>query len=166
MGNHRNAFWGQKFCYGEGIVTWCIVMMEQPFLCSVWSHVNDPFSEPFKDGFLKNWLTAWPVGTNSLWTIPLLSKKTNQHSSDFRFICSFELSLVEESLECDAHHFYHLVLGSYSSPVITRLKEILLISDSRQLFFRVFFCSIGRVFGTILAQTFAFANVHSDFDER
>ena len=29
-----------------------VVMMEHPFLCNVWSHVNDPFSEPLKDVFI------------------------------------------------------------------------------------------------------------------
>ena len=35
-------------------MTWGIVMMEHPFVCNVWSHVNNSFSEPFKDFFIKN----------------------------------------------------------------------------------------------------------------
>ena len=29
-------------------------MMEHPFVCNVWSHANDPFSEPFKVVFIEN----------------------------------------------------------------------------------------------------------------
>ena len=53
-------------------VTWGIVMMEHPFVCNVWSHANDPFSEPFKDVFIKTLLTVWPGGTNSVHNSPLL----------------------------------------------------------------------------------------------
>ena len=49
MGNNKNAFRGKKFSYREGGV----VMMEQQFLSNVWSQANDPFSEPFKNGFIK-----------------------------------------------------------------------------------------------------------------
>ena len=31
-----------------------VVMMEHPFVCNVWFHANDLFSEPFKDVFMKN----------------------------------------------------------------------------------------------------------------
>ena len=27
-------------------MTWDVVMMKHPFVCNVWSHTNDPFSEP------------------------------------------------------------------------------------------------------------------------
>ena len=27
-------------------MTWGVVVMEQPFVWNVWSHVNDPFAEP------------------------------------------------------------------------------------------------------------------------
>ena len=57
-------------------MTWGVVMMEHPFVCNVWSHANEPFSEPFKDVFIKKtWLTVCPGGTNSEWKIPFLSKK-------------------------------------------------------------------------------------------
>ena len=45
---------GKKFCDGECRVTRSVVMMEHPFVCNVWSHANDPFSEPFKEVFVKN----------------------------------------------------------------------------------------------------------------
>jgi hypothetical protein len=35
-------------------VTWGIVMMENPFVCNVWFHVNDAFSKTFKDVFIEN----------------------------------------------------------------------------------------------------------------
>ena len=35
-------------------MTWGIVVMEHPFVCSAWSHSNDPFSELFKDVYIKN----------------------------------------------------------------------------------------------------------------
>ena len=53
LGNNRNAFIGEKFCDKEGSVTWGVVMMEHPFFCNVWCHANDPFSESFKDVFIK-----------------------------------------------------------------------------------------------------------------
>ena len=34
-------------------MTWGVVMMEHPFVCNVWSQANYPFSEPFKDIFIK-----------------------------------------------------------------------------------------------------------------
>ena len=37
---------GQNFYDGEGSMTWDVVMMQHPFVCNVWSHANDRFSEP------------------------------------------------------------------------------------------------------------------------
>ena len=34
-------------------MTWGVVMMEHLFVCNVCSHANDPFSETFKDVFIK-----------------------------------------------------------------------------------------------------------------
>ena len=79
-----NVILSQKFCDGEGSVTRGVVMMEHPFVCNVWSHASDLFSEPIKDVFINTWLTICPGGTNSVWTIPLLSKK-HQHRFDLRF---------------------------------------------------------------------------------
>lgn len=36
LGNHRNAFYSQKYYYGEDSVTWGVVIMEHPFVCNVW----------------------------------------------------------------------------------------------------------------------------------
>ena len=35
-------------------MTRCVVMLEHPFVCNVWSHANDPVSEAFKNVFIKN----------------------------------------------------------------------------------------------------------------
>ena len=48
-------------------------MMEHPFVCNVWSHTNDPFSEPFKEIFIKKNLVdslSWSV-TDILKAIPV-----------------------------------------------------------------------------------------------
>ena len=75
-GNRRNAFWGQNFCDEEDNVTWGIVMMEHPFVYYVWSHANVPFSEPFKDVFIKisneiiwKYLLKWRIYECWLWKI-------------------------------------------------------------------------------------------------
>ena len=34
-------------------MTWGVVLMEHKSVCNVRSHANDPFSEPFKDVFIK-----------------------------------------------------------------------------------------------------------------
>lgn len=52
--NHRNAFWCQKFCYGEGSVTQGVVITEHQFVYNVWSPANHPFSESFKNIFIEN----------------------------------------------------------------------------------------------------------------
>ena len=33
-------------------MTWGVVMIEHPFVCNIWSHANDRFSELFKDVFI------------------------------------------------------------------------------------------------------------------
>ena len=50
-------------------MTWGVVMMEHPFACNVWSHANDPFSEPFEDVFMKKKLID--SITDMLKTIPV-----------------------------------------------------------------------------------------------
>ena len=44
----------------ERAVTRGDAMMEHAFFCNVWSHVNDPFSEPFQDALKNTWLTVCP----------------------------------------------------------------------------------------------------------
>jgi hypothetical protein len=58
LGNHGKSSWGQKFCDRVDSVTWDVVMMENLFVCNVWYHGNDPFSEPFRDVFIKNLVTS------------------------------------------------------------------------------------------------------------
>ena len=61
-------------------MTWGIVMMEYQFFCNIRSYVNDPFSEPVKDAFIKKtWLTVCLGGNNSVWKIPLLSKSKSAY---------------------------------------------------------------------------------------
>ena len=68
LGNHRNAFSGQSLCDGKGSVTWGDVMMDHPFFCNVWSHPDEPFSDPFKDVSIKKNLVDSVTGI--LKTIP------------------------------------------------------------------------------------------------
>lgn len=35
-------------------MTWGVVMMKHLFVSIIWFHANDPFSQPFKDIFMKN----------------------------------------------------------------------------------------------------------------
>ena len=53
LGNHSNAFWGQKSCDGGGSVTWGFVMMEHPFVFNVISQANDPFFWAFQGRLYK-----------------------------------------------------------------------------------------------------------------
>jgi hypothetical protein len=80
--NHRNSFWGQKVCYREGSVTWGIVMMEHPFVCNVSSHGNYPFSEPFKDIFIKKLGNMCNVHAedHTGWRLPVLLSKVGTMS--------------------------------------------------------------------------------------
>lgn len=120
-------------------------MIEHPFVCIIWSHANNPFSEPFKDVFIKRtWLTICPGGTNSLQTISLLSKKQININLIFNLIILAFFGRGEFAV-C---HFllYLLVSGSYSkihnsSPVIIRLTKscslVIFSRRSRNLFFRM-----------------------------
>ena len=72
--------WGtQNFYGGEGNVTWGVIMMEYPFVCNLWSHANKPFSEPFKDVFIKKNLVNSLSWRNKFWVENSLSVKKNQH---------------------------------------------------------------------------------------
>ena len=82
--------------------------MEHPFVCNVWSHMNDPFSEPFKDVFINKF---WK--NNSVWIIPLLSKNKS----------ALELSLVEESSQCSTPYFASWSQDRIIKSTITRLKR-------------------------------------------
>ena len=118
---------------------------------------------------LKVWLTVCPSGTNSLWTIPWLSKKqknkkqTNKWTSIWFWIYSFSLSWAGESFAVCHSRLWRFFLRSYSkihdlSLVITRLKNSGSLSRrssrSRHTSLRLAFCSVVRIFGTILAHTF------------
>lgn len=59
----------------------------------------------------KAWLTVCPEGTNSLWTIPLLSK--SKSAVVWSLICLFQLSLVEDNLQCTT-----LLFASWSQDCI------------------------------------------------
>ena len=50
-------------------MTWGVVMIEHPFFCNVCFHANAPFSEPFKDVFIKKNFVA--SVTDMLKTIPV-----------------------------------------------------------------------------------------------
>ena len=77
-------FFCQKFIDGECRVTLSVVVVQHPSAFNAWSHTCHPFPKSFKDFPIKVWLTVCPGGTNSLWTIPWLSKK-NEHQFDFGF---------------------------------------------------------------------------------
>ena len=87
----------------------------------------------------------------------------SQKASIWFLIYSFSLSWEGESLQCATIEFWHFVSGLYSkihdsSPVITRLKNSGSLSRvsrrSRHTSLRLTFCSVVRLFGTILAHTF------------
>jgi len=108
------------------------------------------------------WLTVCPGGTNSLWTIPWLSKK-KQMSIDLILDLLILTFLGWGKFAMCHSRLWRFVSGSYSkvhdsSPVITRLKNFGYLSRrsrrSRHTSLRLAFCSVVRFFGTILAHTF------------
>ena len=142
-------------------MTWGVVVVQHPSVCSAWSHKCHPFPESFKDFPIKsliNSLSWWhkiPCGRSPD------CQKTNEHRFEFGFAHSRFLgtgrvySVPLSTLVC--------CLGSYSrihdsSPVITRLKNYGFLSRrsrrSRHTSLRLAFCSVVRFFGTILAHTF------------
>ena len=86
LGNHTNGFCGQIFCDGMGSVIWGVVMMEHPLVCSVLSHANGPFSEPFKEVYEKlDHECNGHVEHHTDWRLPALIPKVGTTSSS---VCS------------------------------------------------------------------------------
>jgi len=57
-----NAFFCQKFIYGDCRVTWGVVVVQHPSACNAWSHTCHPFPESFKDFPIKRL-----IDRNVLW---------------------------------------------------------------------------------------------------
>jgi len=119
-----------------------------------------PFSWVFQ-GLPAKSLTVFPGGTNSLWTIPWLSKK--QMSIDLILDLLILAFLGWGEFAVCHSRLWHFVSGlyskiHYSSPVIKRLKNSGSLSRrsrrSRHTSLQLTFCSVMRFFGTILAHTF------------
>lgn len=139
--NHKNAFWGQNFCYGKGSVTWGVVMMEHSFVCKVWSYA---FSEPIKDIFINNSVHSLSWRKKFLVNF-VFCQKTNQHWNQIHLLI-WAFFGRGEFLVCHSS-LCLLVSWSYSkihdsSPVITRLNKscslVILSSRSRHLFIDAF----------------------------
>lgn len=157
LGNHRHAFWGKKFRYGEGSVTWRFVMIEHPFIYNVWFHAKNSFSEPCKDVFIKNMVDSF-YWRNKFF----VDNSSSVKKISIDLIYDFKLSLSEESLQCHSS-LCHFVSGSYSkihdsfitldSTIKKSCSLAILSRRSRQLLDNRL-CSIVRFLGTVLAHIF------------
>jgi hypothetical protein len=110
---------GQKFPGEKGNMIYFIVVMQQPVLVSPEltaksSHSHHKMPQGYKE------LTVWPAKTNSLWAIPLMSKK--MISMLFSYLTFLGLPWTKHP--CTAHAFILKHLSHHCQGLCRTSSEI------------------------------------------
>lgn len=120
----KNSAWDNR-------VAWVVVIMEHPFVCKVWLHMNHLFSDPLKNIFIKNSVDILP------WRNKFCKSKA---ALIWSIICSFQLSLAyEKTSQCATHsllcclvfYMYKMLYYSYLLFNINWSLLLLIVNDGR-----------------------------------